>query len=138
MPQAVRSVLAVVVGVVVAFALVAAIETAGHAVYPVPKGLDFTNREQVRAYIQALPLGALMFVLAAWTVAPFGGGAVAALIARARPLLHAAIVGAFVLAATLANLILILHPLWFAVLGVVGVCVGAFAAGKLVGARFAR
>lgn len=138
MPHVVRSVLAVVAGVIVAFALVAAIEAAGHAVYPVPKGLDFTDREQVRAYTQALPLGALMFVLAAWTVAAFGGGAVAALIARTRPLLHAAIVGAFVLAATLANLILIPHPLWFAVLGVVGVCAGAFAAGKLVGTRFIR
>jgi hypothetical protein len=133
-----RQGLAIVAGVVVAFGLVAAIEALGHVVYPVPRDVDFTQPEQVRRYVEDLPGGALAFVLAAWTLAAFGGGAVAALIARTRPVLFAGIVGAFVLAATLANLVMIPHPAWFALAGVAGIVVGAWAAGRLVSARFAR
>lgn len=133
-----RQVLAIVAGVVVAFGLVAAIEAVGHAVYPVPRDVDFRQPEQVRRYLATLPSGAYAFVLAAWTLAAFGGGTVAALIARARPMRNAAIVGAFVLAATIANLVMIPHPAWFAVAGVLGIGIGAWVAGKFVGARFAR
>ena len=43
-------------------ALVAAIEAIGHAVYPVPRGIDFTKPEEVRKYMDGLPIGAHVLV----------------------------------------------------------------------------
>ena len=48
MSSKVRSVIAIVVGAVVAFVLVAAIEAIGHSVYPPPPGLDFNNPGPLR------------------------------------------------------------------------------------------
>lgn len=130
-----RNVLAVIAGLIVAFALVAGIEALGHIVYPVPAGLDFSKPEKVQEYVQGLPLGALLFVLAAWIVATFVGGLIAALIARTRPLLFSGIIGAFVLAATVANLLMISHPTWFAVAGITGIVLAVLTASKFISAR---
>jgi hypothetical protein len=134
----IRSILAVLAGIAVALALVAAIEAGGHAAYPIPSGVDLTNPEQAREYMQGIPLGALLFVFAAWTCGAFGGALVAALLAGRRPMSHAGIVGGIVLAAAAANLAMRPHPTWFAVLGVAGIVVGAFAAGRLVSMRAAQ
>lgn len=134
MRVAARYSVAVASGVLVAFGAVAAIEAIGHSVYPVPIVLDLSNAEQMRDYIASLPVGALLFPLAAWVVAAFTGGLIAALIARTRPWLFSGIVGAFVLAATLVNLVAIPHPGWLALSGVFGIVVAAAAAGKVASA----
>ncbi len=131
----IRNLLAIVAGVLAAFVLVGLIEALGHMVYPVPEGLDFTNPDQLQAYVQGLPVGALLFVLAAWVVATFVGGLVAASVARTRPLLYSTIVGAVVLAATIANLLMIPHPRWFAIAAVVAIPIAAFVAARLRPAR---
>jgi hypothetical protein len=131
-----RKALAVVVGIGVAFGLVAAIEAIGQVIYPPPAGVDFTRPDQVRTYMQGLPVGAFLFVLTAWTLAAFGGGVAAAVVARERPMLYAGIVGAAVLAATAVNLVMLPHPTWVVVGAVVGIGLGALVAGKLVARRF--
>jgi len=137
MHPALRVTLAVVAGAVVAVGLIALVESVGHRVYPLPAGIDWSNPEQVRAYVNGLPVGALVFVLAGWIVGAFVGGLVAAWIARPRAVLAASIVGAIVLAATLANLVMIPHPTWVAVAGVAGVVLAAFVAGRLMRIRAA-
>jgi len=132
MHPALRITLAVVVGAVVAVGLISLIESIGHRVYPVPAGIDWSNNEQVRAFVDGLPVGALLFVLAGWIVGAFVGGVVAAWIARSRAVLAAAIVGALVLAATVANLVIIPHPTWFAAVGIAGVALASFAAGRIL------
>jgi hypothetical protein len=47
--------------------------------------------------------------------------AVAAVLARVGPQFHAGIVGAVVLAAAVANLVVSPHPTWFAIAGIVGI-----------------
>jgi len=126
-----RNILAVVPGAVAASALVALIEAVGHTVYPVPGGLDFSKPEQILAYVQGLPVGALIFVLAGWVIGTFGGALLAAWISKTSPMLCAGIVGGLMLAATIANLLMIPPPAWFAIVGVVGVPLAAWAAGKL-------
>jgi hypothetical protein len=131
MRPAVRSFLAVIAGAVVAFALVAAIEAAGHAAYPVPADVEFSDPQALAAYVQAMPLGAWLFVLAAWVLAALGGGVAAGLIARRRLREHAAVVGALVLAATVANLLMVAHPAWFNVAGVAGVVLATLASARI-------
>lgn len=132
MSPVVRTIVAVVVGTVVAFVLVAGIETIGERVYPPPAGMDFSKPDQLATYIQRLPGGALAFVLAAWIVATFVGGLVAGWIDRSRAVLAAAIVGALVLAATVLNFVLIPHPAWMIAAGVLGIAFAAYLAGRLL------
>jgi len=131
-PPVVRTVVAVVVGTVVAFVLVGVIEAVGELAYPPPAGVDFRAPGQLASYMERLPAGALAFVLAAWIVATFAGGLVAAWIARPRAALAAAIVGALVLAATIMNVVLIPHPAWMVAAGVAGIAVAAWLAGRLM------
>jgi len=132
MHAAVRIPLAVIAGVVVAFAVIAGIEAIGHQVYPVPAGLDLSKPKLIQEHVQNLPLGALLFVLVAWLAGAFIGGVVAAFVARARAVLVSATVGTLVLAATIANLIMIPHPLWMAVAGIAGVVLAAWFAGRIM------
>ena len=125
-----HTIIAVIAGVVVAFALVAAIEWLGQQMYPTPPGLDLTRPDQAENYVRTLPIGALLLVLTAWTVATFCGGIVAAAIEKGRPRRAAAIVGVVVLVVTIANLVLIPHPLWFSIAGVVSIVVASLAAGR--------
>ena len=133
MHPALRITLAVVVGAVVAVASHLADRVDRPPRLPGAGRHRLVERtEQVRAFVDGLPVGALLFVLAGWIVGAFAGGLVAAWIARSRAVLAAAIVGALVLAATVANLAMIPHPTWFAVVGIAGIVLAAFAAGRIL------
>ena len=135
MPGALRSVIAGVAGVVTAFAVVAIGEAIGHAVYPLPEGMDFSDPVKVRELVASMPLGAFLFVLGSWIAATFAGGFVAGAIARAKAMPLALVVGGLMMAACLANLFLIPHPTWFAVATVVGVPAAAWSTGRTMGSR---
>jgi hypothetical protein len=128
----IRLALALVGGMAAAFITLALIETIGHTVYPAPVNLDYANPDALKAYVDALPLGAKLFVLAAWLVGTLDGVLVAGLINRARFGLCAAVIGAVVLAATLANLWMIPHPLWLALAGIIGIPLCAFGMARLL------
>ncbi len=124
----IRKISAVVAGAVVAFGLVALLETISHALYPLPAGLDFRNPAHLKVYAATLPLGALWCVLGAWLVATFAGCWLAIVIARERPMFFAALVGSLVLVATIANLLMIPHPVWFSITATVTIPLAAFCA----------
>lgn len=124
--------IALIIGAIAAFITIALIETAGHTVYPAPPGLDYSNPEVMRQYVTALPLGAKLFVLAAWLCGTLDGVFVACLINRTRFGLCAAVIGGLVLAATVANLAFIPHPLWLAGAGIVGIPLAALLAARLM------
>lgn len=126
-----RKLLAVLLGLVVAFALVALIEAAGHIVYPPPPDLDFTDTVALTEYLQLMPVGALFFPLAAWTLAALAGGLVACRIAGEKPLLFATVVGAVVMAATIVNLVMLPHPTWVSISAIVGITLAIFLAARI-------
>ncbi len=123
-----RQFLAPVAGVVVGSLVVAAVEWLGHAAYPAPT-LNLDDVAAMRAEIARLPIGALFFVLAGWWLGALAGTATAVRLAGRRPWLHAGIVGVVMVAAVAANLAVIPHPAWFAVLGVAGVVAACWVAG---------
>ena len=129
-----RTFLAIVVGCLSAFALVAVIEMAGHALFPVPGRVDMSTRATMAAPVQ-IPLAALLSVLVAWLVATFVGGIIAALIAPSRPRVYAALVGAVILLGAAANMRVIPHPVWFTVAAAIGIAAAAWVAGALVARR---
>ncbi|MDJ0749077.1 MAG: hypothetical protein QNJ11_06315 [Woeseiaceae bacterium] len=121
----VRNIAAAVVGIVVAFALVWVVEKTGHAVYPPPENLNFADAEAMQDYVATLPLGALLFVAAAWFAGAAAGTCAACAIGTARPMYLAVVVGGLVFVAASINLLMIPHPIWFSVLGLAGILVGA-------------
>ena len=121
-----RKILAGVVGVLTAVALVWLVETVGHAIWPPPDDLDFGDADVMRAYVDTLPLGALLSVAAAWFIGSLGGTFVACRLGTARPLVYMLVVGGMMFAGAAVNLTIIPHPIWFSVLGVVGIFVGTW------------
>jgi hypothetical protein len=121
-----KNIAAGIAGVVIAGLLVWLVELLGQTVYPPPTDLNFADPDAMRAYIDRLPLGALLFVAAAWFIGTLGGTFAACKIGTARPIVFAGVVGGLMLIATATNLVMIPHPLWFSILGLVGIAVGAW------------
>jgi hypothetical protein len=130
-----RNIGAGIVGIFLAVGLVWAIESIGHLVYPPPADLDFANAEAMREYTDTVPIGALLFVAAAWFVGTLAGTFAACRIGTASPLVFVLVVGGLMLAATITNLMMIPHPLWFSALGIVVVLVGAWFGKTFAGER---
>ena len=126
-----RKIIAGIVGIFVAGALVWVVEKIGHTIYPTPADLDVGNTDVMRAYIDTLPLGALLTVALAWFIGTLGGTFVACRIGSARPLIYLLVVGGMMFAGAAFNLMIIPHPIWFSVLGIVGIFVGAWLGMKL-------
>jgi hypothetical protein len=132
----VRSIVAVLLGLLVANLVITVVQRTGHAVYPPPAGLDFNDREAVRKALAEAPTGALLFVLLSYAAGALAGGALTAWMARRAPLVHALVVGAFLTAAGVASVVMIPHPLWLTV-AVIGIFLPAAYAGALLVKRFA-
>ncbi len=127
----IRNIGALIAGIVTAFASIYLIEKLGHTIYPPPADLDFSDPEAIRPYIATLPIVALLFPMFAWFVGTFAGSLVANFCGDAKPYVFAGIVGGLVLAATVANLIMIPHPLWFSITSLIGIVASAWLANRL-------
>ena len=125
----------VLAGIVVALALIAIVQSIGHAVYPPPADLDVRDTEAFAEYTRSLPVTAILFVLASYLTGAFVGPFVAGWIAGGPSLLYPAIIGGILLAFTITNLVAIPHPIWFSVLAVAGIPVAAFFGGRLAPTR---
>lgn len=134
MAPAIRNVLAVLAGVVVAVILIALVEAVGHLVYPLPEGIDPNDSESLKAAMSRIPAGAMAFVLFAWAVGTLAGGWVATRIAAKGTVLHAMIVGVILMAVGALNMLMIPHPLWFWIVGLLLFLPAAYAGARMAGA----
>ena len=121
-----RNILAGIVGVVLAGSIVMIVEMIGHTVNPPPPDLDFKDVDAMRTYVATLPAAAFLWVIAAWALGSFGGTLAACRIGNAKPLTYASVIGGLILAGTAYNLVTIPHPLWVAILGIIGIVAGAW------------
>jgi hypothetical protein len=115
-----------IAGVGVAIVLVWLVEMIGHSIYPVPADLDTGDMDVMRAYVDTLPLGALLSVAIAWFLGALGGTFTACRIGSARPLAYVLVVGGVMFAGAAFNLTVIPHPLWFSILGIAGIFGGTW------------
>lgn len=129
-----RNIGAGIAGIVAAGSLVGIIEKIGHTIFPTPADLDTGNVDVMRAYIDTLPLGALLTVAVAWFIGSLAGTFIACRIGNARPLVWVLIVGGMMFAGAAFNLTIIPHPIWFSVLGIGGIFAGTWI-GMLLGRR---
>jgi hypothetical protein len=130
-----RTGLAGVAGAFSAFVVVAVVEAIGHAIYAPATMPDMSDPDAVAAFVRSMPIGAFLFVLAAYLSATIAGGLVAAAIARRHAVRLAAVVGGLILLAAAVNFVAIPHPGWFIAATVVGVPLAAWLTGR-VGQRW--
>lgn len=148
--------IAVLGGLVVAFALIMVIEMVGHSLYPLPAGLDTSDVDELAAALEQAPVGALLFVLLGWTIGTGLGAWVAArlvepmlgvarvifgaiglgpaahgLEAGTMPVIDALVVSTILLFAGIANLVMLRHPMWFTIVGVIVFLPTAWVGGHL-------
>ena len=117
MSPAVRGVVAVILGCLLAFAITFVIEAINSLIYPLPPGTDVANPESIKAALASMPPAALGVVLAGWFVSTLAGAWLAAHLAKPNgwpPLT----VGVVLFAATVATMLMIPHPVWFWVIAV--------------------
>jgi hypothetical protein len=131
----VRKITAAVLGIIAAGLIVAAIEALGHSIYPVPPDIDIKDPVQFGKYVEGLPIGAFVFVAGAWTLGTLVGGLLACFIAKDRPFVYSTIVGGFILLGTIANLIMIPHPLWFSIGALIAIAVVTYVTGVIASSR---
>ncbi len=134
MRPVIRSVLAVILGMLVAFVLIGVVQTIGMRIYPPPPGMDPMSPESIKAAMARVPLAALLFVLLSYTAGSVAGGWVAARMAPTRRMLHAMLVAALLFGAGLMNLFMIPHPTWFAVVSSALYWLGAWSGARAAGA----
>ena len=124
----VRNILAVICGFVAFFLLILAVQKLGHAVYPPPTDVDFTDAEQARTYVETLPIGAILFVGLSYMLGAFGGSVVASVVGTLKPLYFGVTIGGVVLAFTLMNFFIIPHPWWFMIAAPIAIVLASYAA----------
>ena len=113
----IRTILALLAGIVVAWLTINFFQLASAAVYPPPPGFDARDPQQLAALVANAPPTAMLLVLASWLAGAFNGSLVAGFIDRHRRRLLGWIIGALVTAGVVAMIVMVPHPLWMSAAG---------------------
>jgi hypothetical protein len=116
----IRSVLAVIAGLLVGGIVVALCEAPGMFLHPPPPGMDWNDPAQLKAHVAKAPLAAQIGVAVAWTLGPLVGSFVAALLARRAFFAHGFTVGMLFAALDVYYIRTFPLPTWLVVIGVFG------------------
>ncbi len=131
----VRSIAAVLAGVVTAVLVVALVEIVGHLMYPPPPGLDVTNPADQARLMESIPQAALLMVVLAWFLGSLAGASVAILLARR--VLPAWTVGLIVALLGLWSTQMFPHPPWMVVAALVLPLIAVLVAKRLMASKLA-
>jgi hypothetical protein len=121
-----RSIFAVIAGLLVSMVVLLAVEYAGSVLFPVPPDAMLTGA------VDLIPLEAQITVVVGWALGAFVGPWLAGRLAGRAPLVHGLTVAVLLLAAGIVNLLSLPHPIWMWVAGI-----AAFTGLGILGARLA-
>jgi uncharacterized protein YacL len=130
----VRSIVAVIAGVLVGGIVVGIVELPGMFFHPLPPEIKLSDAEALKNHAAKAPFAAQLCVALAWTLGPFVGSWLTAHVARKHFLAHGLIVGIIFLAADVFNLQSFPHPLWLSIVGVLAPLISSWL-GATIGAR---
>lgn len=112
-----RSIGAVILGVIVAGLSVAFLETLGHRIFPPPPEASSSDPEVLAKVLAELPIGALLLVLVSWFLGTLIGAWVAARLVSDSRAAHGLVVGGVMMIGGVVTMLQVPHPQWFMVLG---------------------
>lgn len=116
----------VLAGCSAGIALIFLTESVGHVLFPMPAGIDPTDKEAIKALMAEVPVAALLIVLLGAFLGGLAGGFVAGKFDAANAKKNALIVGGILTLLGVLNMIIIPHPVWFMVIDSVIYLAGAF------------
>jgi predicted MFS family arabinose efflux permease len=128
-----RSVIGLVAGLIVGVVVISIFQFVNILIFPLPEGVDPSDTEALKAVMRDIAPHKLIGVLVAYTLGVLAGSATAARIAGRSRMAHAMVIGVLLLAGAVMNLIMIPHPVWFAVLAVLIPLPAAWLAARLAG-----
>ena len=108
-----RIILGILAGVVIAGALVFAVELIVNVIAPPPADFDMSDPVDVRERVGGLPMVAFALVLFAWVLGTAVGSWAAVRIGQRPVAWPGLVVGAVILCGTIYNIMTIPHPIWF-------------------------
>ncbi|WBH15194.1 hypothetical protein [Sphingomonas radiodurans] len=125
-----RKVLGVIVGVVAAIATITVIELISHTLFPPPTGIDMNDPLQASRFVDLMSMPAKISVVAAW----FLGAAVGAFAALniARWSVAGWFVAATVVTGAISSFMMIPHPMWMQVAGILLPIAGVLMVARIV------
>ncbi|VTS07038.1 hypothetical protein [Tuwongella immobilis] len=107
----------ILAGCIAGVVVIALVEMAGMALFPLPEGLKLDSNEAIAEAMPLIPLGGKIMVVVAWGLGSLVGGWLAARISPRRAVTHALIVGGLLLAMGIAQLASLPHPQWMVFFG---------------------
>jgi uncharacterized protein YneF (UPF0154 family) len=131
-----KTVVAIIAGVVAGGFLTFAIEYTNTLWHPMPPGLDLSDSKGMAEFVEQLPVQALLIVVVAYAVGSFVGTWITRRIAPDRMVRPALVTGGLYLLATISNFFQIPHPLWMIVASLVVVVLGVACGIAAAGPRF--
>jgi len=109
----VRSVVAVLVGLIAAMVVVVGNEVLSSVLHPVPPGFDATSNEEMKAHVARYPAYALLLGGLGWSLAAFVSSWLATRLGTGRHPAHGIAIGSLLLAGAVANMLMLPYPIWF-------------------------
>jgi len=132
-----KRILAVFTGVVAGSLVMVIVETLGHKIYPVAMNLESTTKEAKAEYMKSLPLSAMLMIILAWAIGAFVSGIVATLVGKDATSFTALRSGGVLFALAIFNMIVIPHPIWFWIAGLLVFIPFSWLGYKIVGPKSA-
>lgn len=130
-----KRLLAVIGGILLGATAIFLVEGLVHRAYPLPEGLDASDKAALSDFVANLPPGALLGVLLAWGSGAFVAGWFAAWFSPVSPLRHSLLCGVGLTVMALMNMLNIPHPAWFWIPGLLLHIPLALLGGRLTGKR---
>ena len=122
----VRNVIGFITGLVVGFIVVAGIQMINYGMFPLPDGLETSDKEGMLKHIQTLPPLAYIIVYVAHILGSLLAAVVAVKIADNSKFRISMALGLFFTVVGLVNIATIPHPLWFSILDTFGYLPAAY------------
>lgn len=126
-----KRILSIILGSITGVIIVMIGDALTHYIYPLPEGLDYSNKEILIEIMSYIPNTALIIMLAFWLISSFFGGFVAAKINPQSWKFSAIITSSILLGAASLNMFMLPHPLWMVVSAVILYIPSGYLGGKL-------
>lgn len=110
-----RSIGAVIAGLVVAFVVIVGIEVLSNVLYPFPPGMDPNDFEACKAHVAKIPNWVLAVGALGWCATVFFGTWLATRLGTGRHPAHGIVVGSLLYLAAAANILMLPYAVWFEV-----------------------
>jgi hypothetical protein len=125
-----RTVFAVILGAIVGMLTIMAMEFLFSLILPVPAALDLSQPGASATYMANIPLANKIAVLFGWAAASFAAGHTATRMARASDVRPAVAAGSILVFAGILNMVLLPHPWWMWLAGIVLLLAPAYLAAR--------